>query len=134
MKHLTCPRICTRTSAFSNATTSEKSACCGLVSKTFFVDWFCDGESSLEEQGYDEKAAELAVSIVTIAATLQIGLSTSPFLSNLVFLNTDNALAEYAQQEGLSFTRYVDDLTFSGEVTDRHLTDIIKFWTTLIGR
>jgi hypothetical protein len=83
-------------------------------------------QASLEAQGYDEKAAELAVSIVTIAGKLPIGLSTSPFLSNLVFLRTDNPLAEYAQQEGLSFTRYVDDLTFSGEVTDRHLTDISK--------
>jgi RNA-directed DNA polymerase len=83
-------------------------------------------KASLEAQGYDEKAAELAVSIVTIAGKLPIGLSTSPFLSNLVFLNTDNSLAEYAQREELSFTRYVDDLTFSGEVIDRHLTDIIK--------
>lgn len=81
-------------------------------------------KTSLEAQGYEEKAAELAVSIVTIAGKLPIGLSTSPFLSNLVFLSTDHSLAEYAHSEGLSFTRYVDDLTFSGEVADRHLTDI----------
>ena len=36
----------------------------------------------------------------------------------------DRSLAEYARSEGLSFTRYVDDLTFSGEVTDRHSADI----------
>ena len=80
--------------------------------------------TSLQAQGYGEKAADIAVSIVTIADKLPIGLSTSPFLSNLVFLSTDRSLAAYAQSEGLSFTRYVDDLTFSGEVTDRHLADI----------
>jgi RNA-directed DNA polymerase len=81
-------------------------------------------KASLQAQDYEEKAAELAVSIVTIAGKLPIGISTSPFLSNLVFLSTDRSLVEYVQSEGLSFTRYVDDLTFSGEVTDRHLADI----------
>jgi hypothetical protein len=83
-------------------------------------------KSSLREQGYDEKAADCAVSLVTIGGKLPIGLSTSPLLSNLVFLSTDRSLAEYAQSEGLSFTRYVDDLTFSGDVTDHHSADIAR--------
>lgn len=81
-------------------------------------------KTSLQAQGYEEKAADVAVSLVTIGGKLPIGLSTSPLLSNLVFLSTDRSLAEYAQSESLSFTRYVDDLTFSGEVTDRHSADI----------
>jgi RNA-directed DNA polymerase len=81
-------------------------------------------KAALQGQGYEDKAAEAAVGIVTIASKLPIGLSTSPFLSNLAFLDTDRSLSEYAQSEGLSFTRYVDDLTFSGEVTDQHLADV----------
>jgi RNA-directed DNA polymerase len=80
----------------------------------------------LQEQGYQGKVADFAVSLVTIGGKLPIGLSTSPLLSNLAFLSTDHSLAEYAQSEGLSFTRYVDDLTFSGDVTDRHSTDIAR--------
>jgi hypothetical protein len=80
----------------------------------------------LREQGYEGKAADFAVSLVTIGGKLPIGLSTSPLLSNLAFLSTDHSLAEYAQSEGLSFTRYVDDLTFSGDVTDRHSADIAR--------
>ena len=115
-------------SAFSNASQHLGQKC---VLRVDLEDFFPSISSamvkvSLETQGYDEKAAELAVSIVTIAGKLPIGLSTSPFLSNLVFLNTDNSLVDYTQKEGLSFTRYVDDLTFSGDVTDRHLADIIK--------
>lgn len=115
-------------SAFSNASQHLGKKCVLRVDLEDFFPSISSAmvKASLETQGYDEKAAELAVSIVTIAGKLPIGLSTSPFLSNLVFLNTDNSLAEYAQQERLSFTRYVDDLTFSGEVTDRHLTDISK--------
>jgi RNA-directed DNA polymerase len=81
-------------------------------------------KASLQAQGYEDEAADLAVGIVTIAGKLPIGLSTSPFLSNLAFLGTDQSLSEYSRLEGLSFTRYVDDLTFSGEVTDRHQADI----------
>ncbi len=83
-------------------------------------------KTTLREQGYEEKAADIAVDLVTIGGKLPIGLSTSPFLSNLAFLSTDHSLAEYAQSEGLSFTRYVDDLTFSGDVTDRHSVDIAQ--------
>ncbi|GAA4690860.1 reverse transcriptase family protein [Phytohabitans rumicis] len=81
-------------------------------------------KAALQEQGYDDKAASLAVSIVTIGGKLPIGLSTSPFLSNLAFQHTDHILAEYAEAAGLSFTRYVDDLVFSGEVSDQHLAAI----------
>lgn len=81
-------------------------------------------KTSLREQGYDNEAAELAASIVTIAGKLPIGISTSPILSNLAFLETDQLLSAYARSEGISFTRYVDDLTFSGEVNDHHLADI----------
>ncbi|MFE2304409.1 reverse transcriptase family protein [Streptomyces sp. NPDC059445] len=83
-------------------------------------------KTSLHDQGYEGKATDLAVNLVTIGGKLPIGLSTSPFLSNLAFLSTDHTLAEYAQSEGLSFTRYVDDLTFSGDVTDRHSADIAR--------
>ncbi len=83
--------------------------------------------SALRGQGYEEKAAEIAVNLVTIGGKLPIGLSTSPLLSNLIFLSTDLLLIEYAQEKGLSFTRYVDDLTFSGgDVTDRHAADIAR--------
>ena len=58
---------------------------------------------SLQAQGYEEKAAEIAVSIVTIAGKLPIGLSTSPFLSNLVFLSTDRSLAEYVRSEAVVY-------------------------------
>lgn len=81
-------------------------------------------KAALQAQGYEEKAADLCVNVVTISGKLPIGLSTSPFLSNLAFQDTDRILAAYAEAEGLSFTRYVDDLVFSGQITDREFTAI----------
>jgi hypothetical protein len=113
-------------STFTNASAHLGKACVLRVDLEDFFPSITSAQlkAELEKQGYDEKAAVLAVSIVTIAGKLPIGLSTSPFLSNLAFQDTDRVLAAYATAEGLSFTRYVDDLAFSGEVTDRHLAGI----------
>jgi RNA-directed DNA polymerase len=72
----------------------------------------------LAAQGYDEKAVDLCVKLVTVDRKLPIGLSTSPFISNLAFEATDHLLAAYATDANLTFTRYVDDLTFSPEPTN----------------
>jgi RNA-directed DNA polymerase len=115
-------------SAFSNASQHLGKKCVLRVDLEDFFPSITAAmvKASLLANGYEEKAAELAVKVVTIASKLPIGLSTSPLLSNMVFLSTDRSLAEYAQSEGLSFTRYVDDLTFSGEITDRHRADICR--------
>ena len=41
------------------------------------------------------------------------GAPTSPMLSNLVMLRTDEILAGLADREGMKYTRYADDLAFS---------------------
>ena len=41
------------------------------------------------------------------------GAPTSPLLSNLVMYQCDIALAKLAEENGLTYTRYSDDLTFS---------------------
>lgn len=68
----------------------------------------------LERSGFDPPAAKLCGRLTTIAGTLPVGLSTSPYLSNLVFAATDQAVHQVAEKHKISFTRYVDDLTFSG--------------------
>lgn len=80
--------------------------------------------AALEERGLESSAAELCSRVTTIDGSLPIGLSTSPLFSNIVFDKTDGELARLATREGLVFTRYVDDLTFSGNVSDLHLERI----------
>jgi RNA-directed DNA polymerase len=81
-------------------------------------------ETALTKQGLEPDAASLCRRLVTLNDHLPIGLSTSPFLSNIVFQATDFMLADYCQRHNISFTRYVDDLTFSGSIEDGHLDDI----------
>lgn len=44
------------------------------------------------------------------------GVSTSPMLSNLVAKRLDESLFNYAQNNGLVYSRYADDLSFSGSI------------------
>lgn len=45
---------------------------------------------------------------------LPLGFRTSPYLSNLAFEEADKQIEELARRRGITYTRWVDDLTFSG--------------------
>lgn len=47
------------------------------------------------------------------------GAPTSPMLANLVCNNLDNSLSQIASEAELVYTRYADDIIFSGEIDNR---------------
>lgn len=75
--------------------------------------------------GYPEAVADLLGGLCTNAAPLggpryrsahlPQGAPTSPALANLCFYRADCRLAGLARKAGLVYTRYADDLAFSGE-------------------
>lgn len=75
----------------------------------------------LEAIGFDTDFAEAISRATTVQDELPSGFSTSPHLSNVVFLATDLKLAELATQLDLAYTRFADDLTFSGDFGDEVL-------------
>ncbi len=81
-------------------------------------------EESLRKNGATKNLARQVVRLATINDRLAAGFSMSPFLSNLVFEATDVALARYAADKGISYSRYADDLSFSGDVGDDTLVEI----------
>lgn len=72
-------------------------------------------EAVLCELGYPAQCAAFIRSICTLNGTLPQGSPASPVLSNLVFAETDGALVQLAAELGVRYTRYADDLVFSGE-------------------
>lgn len=44
---------------------------------------------------------------------LSIGAPSSPFISNFLMYSFDEVLNEYCEKNGITYTRYADDLTFS---------------------
>lgn len=58
------------------------------------------------------------------------GTPTSTHIANLVFLPTDLLLIDLCNKNDITYTRYVDDLTFSSQHDFRHLlSDILKIVT-----
>ncbi|CAN5158525.1 hypothetical protein BH09PAT3_BH09PAT3_4570 [soil metagenome] len=62
---------------------------------------------------------------------LPLGAPASPYLFNLSCLPLDRTLGSFCQQRGITYTRYLDDLTFSsrdkiGKNNRRHLRSMIE--------
>lgn len=70
--------------------------------------------SALGSLAFDERCSEAVAGVCLVENSLAQGFSTSPILSNIAFLETDRELAEAAAEVGIRYTRYVDDMTFSG--------------------
>jgi len=65
--------------------------------------------------GYSNHFAHWLTKLTTWKYELPQGTPTSTHIANLVFLNTDYKLIALCQQCNLTYTRYVDDLTFSSQ-------------------
>lgn len=79
--------------------------------------------------GWDKAAAETLTKLCTYNGALPQGAPTSPRLSNLLNVRFDARLAALAAGYGMSYSRYADDITLSGNATrpdsDEHITSII---------
>jgi RNA-directed DNA polymerase len=80
---------------------------------------------SLIKLKFSSEVARLITRLCTWKNNLPQGAPTSTHLSNLVFQDTDHKLIEFCKVNGLTYTRYIDDLTFSSQVCFKHLTSQI---------
>jgi RNA-directed DNA polymerase len=65
--------------------------------------------------GYAQPMASLLAKLCTLNNQLPQGAPTSPYLSNLVFRELDQEIAAYCIKRNIRYTRYADDLAFSGD-------------------
>lgn len=73
--------------------------------------------------GYRENVSVMLANLCCLDNQLPQGAPTSPALSNIIASGLDNTIAEYIKGKGIRYTRYADDLTFSGDFREG---DIIK--------
>lgn len=64
---------------------------------------------------YERSVAVLLTKLCTYDGVLPQGAPTSAYLSNLVMREFDEAVGAYCQALHIRFTRYADDMTFSGD-------------------
>lgn len=65
--------------------------------------------------GYSRKVAFHLARIVTLHETLPQGAPTSPLISNVIVRKLDRRLSRLAEKLGYKYSRYADDISFSGE-------------------
>lgn len=79
--------------------------------------------------GYDGSLSGTLAYLCCKGDRLPQGAPTSPMLSNAIYRKMDFSLDRLSCQEGLCYTRYADDLTFSGSGIP---ISIIKAVTTIV--
>lgn len=70
--------------------------------------------TALVQAGYGDQSAWFWARLMTLNGRLPQGSPASPVISNWVFRPTDQALIKLSDALGVRYTRYADDLVFSG--------------------
>lgn len=58
---------------------------------------------------------DFIVELISVCGKLPIGFSTSPVISNFAFLDYDIKIFNFCKKNGLTYTRYADDILISGD-------------------
>lgn len=81
--------------------------------------------------GYNNDVSFCLTNLVTYKNSLPQGAPTSPILSNIVSYMMDIRLDKMSQKLGIKYTRYADDITFSGSY-DLINSKLLEYVTTII--
>ena len=83
------------------------------------------------EFGYAQNIAYYLSSLCCYKDYLAQGAATSPYLSNIISRHMDNRLKKLAERYSLDYTRYADDLAFSGEyIPAKYIETVTKIIET----
>ena len=72
-----------------------------------------------QQLGYSNKVSYYLASLCCFNNSLPQGACTSPYLSNIITKRLDKKISKICTQYRIKYSRYADDLTFSGEFIPR---------------
>jgi retron-type reverse transcriptase len=58
--------------------------------------------------------------------SLPQGAPTSPAITNIIMYEFDEKIGSYCKEKGIAFTRYCDDMTFSGNFDEKEIINLVK--------
>lgn len=71
--------------------------------------------------GYTSELSYVFTQLLTYNGALPQGAPSSPMLSNIISFEMDNSISQYAKENNLSYSRYVDDITLSFNSTNNYM-------------
>ncbi len=80
----------------------------------------------MKRLGLSIPATTLLTHLCIYQERLPQGAPTSPYIANLVMKNFDEKLGKWCKERNIGYTRYCDDMTFSGSKTDIHNADVVR--------
>lgn len=83
-------------------------------------------ENIFRSVGYSKILSALMAKLCCLKESLPQGAPTSPYLSNIYLKSTDNEISKYCKEKEIRFTRYADDMTFSGDFDEAALLSFVK--------
>lgn len=84
--------------------------------------------------GYTVELSNLFTELVTYNKNgLPQGASTSPLLSNILFYDFDKQVGLFCTAQGIRYTRYADDMTFSGDFDEKEIISFVKSKLSYLG-
>lgn len=78
------------------------------------------------EIGYSESVAMMLTGLCCLDGCLPQGAPTSACLSNILMKNFDYKIGDFCMENKIRFTRYADDMTFSGNFDEKKVISFVK--------
>ena len=79
---------------------------------------------------YEEKFSEPIRVLLTMLCyyqeSLPQGAPTSPAITNIIMYDFDEMVGAFCSNKGIAYTRYCDDMTFSGDFDEREVIALVK--------
>lgn len=83
--------------------------------------------------GYSSNISNLLSKLCCLDDCLPQGAPTSPCLSNIFMYDLDNKISTFCKVNNIRFTRYADDMVFSGSFDDNAVIEFVKNEITPLG-
>ena len=78
------------------------------------------------EEKYSEPIRILLTMLCYYKESLPQGAPTSPAITNIIMYDFDETVGAFCNKKKISYTRYCDDMTFSGEFNEKEIINFVR--------
>lgn len=76
--------------------------------------------------GYTTLLSDIFSKLCCFDGKLPQGAPTSPYLTNIIMFNFDSEVRDFCHERKINYTRYADDMTFSGNFNTAEIIEYVK--------
>lgn len=78
------------------------------------------------EDKFSEPIRILLTMLCYYKESLPQGAPTSPAITNIIMFDFDDKIGKFCKENNISYTRYCDDMTFSGDFDEKAVISVVK--------